>query len=108
MEDRSEGLKPGDTDEGARETSIPLQCGERVASLGSWNVAEEAASFQTQRRLVLHVVGITVGVLPSIGLGRECYVLRSRVIGRVPRVLVLLLVWHPVASLWRRLAGQRR
>jgi hypothetical protein len=42
-------------------------------------VAEEAASFQTQRRLVLHAVGLNVGVLPSIGFGRECYVLRSRV-----------------------------
>ena len=91
-------------DEGARETSIPSQRGECIANLGGWNVAEEAAAFQTRGRWMLHVAGLSVGRKGSIDLGRECHALRSRT-ERVPRVLVLLLVWHLAASFWRAEKG---
>jgi hypothetical protein len=56
-----------------------------------------------------HVAGLTVGGKGSIDLGRE---LRAAVKDRtckvhgVPRVLVLLLVWHLIASFWG--GGARR
>jgi hypothetical protein len=56
-----------------------------------------------------HVAGLTVGGKGSIDLGRE---LRAAVKDRtckvhgVPRVLVLLLVWHLIASFW--VAGRWR